>query len=104
MSTVQTHIAIIGVKSTYKDVKLSEDDADKYSYAEDGDFGYYYTNGSEVYFGLPLAISDEYEGFEKELALDLDDIKNKMPIAQAKIKEILNIDTPVKLIVATLWH
>jgi hypothetical protein len=77
---------------------------DKYSYAREGDFAYYYTNGNEVYFGLPLAVSDEYDGFEQELSLDLEEIRNKIPVAQAKIKEILNIDTPVKLIVATLWH
>jgi hypothetical protein len=104
MSTVQTHIAILGFKSTYKEVKVSDEIADEYAYAEDGDFGYYYTSGSEVYFGLPLAISDEYEGFEKELALDLEDIKNKMPVAQKAIKEKLNLDVPVRLIVATLWH
>jgi hypothetical protein len=111
MSINPTHIVIIGIESTYKEAEkqFQEDDdgntpMDKYRWADEGDFGYYSTAGNEIYFGLPLAVSDDYNGFKKKLSLDLEEIRNKIPIAQAKIKEILNVDTPVKIIIATLWH
>jgi len=109
MSTNRTEFVIIGLVTTHAELCKLFSTENFYESHENfidakvgSPLGVYSGSGSEVYIGMPLLVSEQYDGFNDVLCLDIYELTDRM----AKARETFTtfgIDLPIKLIVATIW-